>query len=119
MNQSLVIQAHEEVSKRYFNELKQELGNIIDTKADTLDRVIEALAEKSTPFDRQTLVEQLAKDTSVTRDEVERVIDGLYQSGVFERLRENTSRYRCGRLFKQALRMKYNRETQDFEAPGT
>lgn len=112
----VVLDAHESASSAFLKEVKQELYNLVDFGSDNqqnsrlVDTIIDALDGKQTPFKLDDLVKLLAAQvTDVGAGKLRDALRSMQELGLFESRPGYPGELRAGRLYKQALRMKYVR----------
>lgn len=116
VHQALVLAAHDASSRRFLDEVKQELSVLLSLAkrpADNEQRVSQMLAAfdgLTTPFMLEECLKKLKSrvqkvDASSLRDSLHR----MKEVGMFEDRPGYSGWWRAGRLFKSALRMKYVR----------
>lgn len=117
VSHSVILEAFAKATAEFINEIKQELYFALDMNKDVnenrvlVDDLINSLAGLQTPFLLDECVDKLqAKLATATGDRTLR--DALRQMkdmGIFETHPVDPNKWRAGRLFKEALRMKYVR----------
>jgi hypothetical protein len=117
--QPLIIAAHDYASKEYLTQVAAELKNLLrlsDQPSENqvrVERLIEAFAGLTTPFELEPCVTQVYNTlTNMFNIEKERVRDAMQQMkrvGIFEDRPGYPAWWRAGRLFKNSLGMKYVR----------
>lgn len=112
INPSLVNFAHQAAAVAYLQQVRQELAFMIqlpDTPSSSgVQKLLDELAGQSSPFLRTDLIDHLANKTQFNRNSVEKAMEQMRSIGIFEQV-SDSSKWRVGRLFKTALRMKYTR----------
>ena len=117
--QSLIILAHDYASKEYLKTVAAELSNLLQLADQPhenqarVDNLIEAFSGLSTPFELDRCVEDASAKLRTSFDIDHRAVrDALQQMkriGIFEDRPGYAGWWRAGRLFKNALGMKYVR----------
>ncbi len=99
--------AYNDASKKFLEEVLQELRYMVSISEEQLARVIRALDGKSTPFEKEDLIGSIQRTTKLKKTEVEDVFRNMKDVGIFE---EHPTKpgWRVGRLFKPSLGMKYS-----------
>lgn len=119
LTSTIVLQAYDEASGTFINEVRQELYTLLafDEKSDlnkqAVDLFIENFSGQKTPFVPGELISTLANSTKI---ETEKVRDALHQMkamGIFENSPGSKAVWRTGRLYKSGLNMKYVRNGLD------
>lgn len=115
----VVLDAHENASSAFLNEVKQELYNLVDFSPDVqqnnriVDSLLDALDGKQTPFKLDDLVKQISAQltdiTDIGSGKLREALKSMQELGLFENRSGYPGEWRAGRLYKQALRMKYVR----------
>lgn len=116
---SAVIQhAFDSATGAFIDEIKQELyfalnlAEEMGTNRSLVDDLIVALAGLQTPFVLEECIEKLVARLTVANASEHKLRDALRQMkemGIFETHPSDPGKWRAGRLFKEALRMKYVR----------
>lgn len=116
VHQTLVLAAHEEASRRFLDEVKQELSVLLylaKRPADNEQRVSQLLAAfdgLTTPFQLEECLKKLqARLTKIEAANLREALHRMKEVGMFEDRPGYSGWWRAGRLFKSALRMKYVR----------
>ncbi len=116
VSQSLVLAAHEAASRKFLEEVKQELSVLLDLSkksAENEQRVSELLAAfdgLSTPFELDDCLKKLSdRVPKVKAPNLREALHRMKEVGMFEDRPGFSGWWRAGRLFKSALRMKYVR----------
>lgn len=116
--QDLIIAAHDYASGEYLRQVATELRNLISLSADDNNRSIDVLLasfrELTTPFEVVPLLQTVhgklqGDDVLVPRDRLKSALDQMKRVGIFEDRPGWPGWWRAGRLFKNALGMKYLR----------
>jgi hypothetical protein len=116
VSQSLVLVAHEAASRKFLDEVKQELSVLLSLARQTAEneqRVSELLAAfdgLSTPFKLDDRLKELAERVpKANASDLREALYRMKEVGMFEDRPGFSGWWRAGRLFKSALRMKYVR----------
>lgn len=116
IHQALVLAAHDAASRRFLDEVKQELTVLLDLATSPTEneqqvtQLLAAFDGLSTPFQLDECVKKLSE--LLGRVESSRIREALHRMkeiGMFEDRPGYAGWWRAGRLFKSALRMKYVR----------
>jgi MinD-like ATPase involved in chromosome partitioning or flagellar assembly len=117
IHQGLVLSAHEAASRKFLDEVKQELTVLLylaKRSADNEQRVSELLTAFDglpTPFVVDECLKKLRpKVSKVSPDHLREALNRMKEVGMFEQRPGYSGSWRAGRLFKSALRMKYVRK---------
>jgi hypothetical protein len=112
----VVLDAHENASLHFLNEVKQELYNLIDFGTESnenkrhVDSLLAALDGKQTPFKLDEMVNSVAVQLDgISSNKIRDALKAMQEFGIFELRPGYPGEWRAGRLYKQALRMKYVR----------
>jgi hypothetical protein len=117
VSHTLIVDSFTEATDEFISEIKQELyfaldlNNDVDVNRSLVDELMSALSGLQTPFSLDECVDKLF--LKVGKGTPERVLrEALRQMkdmGIFEAHPVDPSKWRAGRLFKEALKMKYVR----------
>lgn len=112
----VVLDAHENASLAFLKEVKQELYNLVDFSSDVqqnnriVDSLLDALDGKQTPFKLDDLVKLISTQLAdIGLAKLREALKSMQELGLFENRPGYPGEWRAGRLYKQALRMKYVR----------
>lgn len=114
----VILDAFEHATQEFIDEIKQELYFALNLSTDQesnqllVDEFIVSLAGMQTPFVLDECIEKLQAKLGSKIREAKAVRDALRQMkdmGIFEIHPSDARKWRVGRLFKEALRMKYVR----------
>lgn len=117
VNQALIFEAYESAAKEFINDAQQELIHAI-TLDDDLDEnsrkiriLIDALKAKATPFRLEDLAHKVSSEvgSDISEDSVKKALRTMKEMGFFEQTAKDATRWRAGRVYKSALKMKYVR----------
>lgn len=115
INQALVLLAHEAASRKFLDEVKQELSVLLELAkrpADNERKVGELLAAfdgLTTPFELDECLKKIKVKTGIELSSLRISLHRMKEVGMFEERPGYSGWWRAGRLFKSALRMKYVR----------
>lgn len=113
---NVVLEAYDEASADFLNEVKTELYSFLEFDADdsanraSVDQFISAFIGLSTPFSLDDLVSELKGRTSFSPEVIRSALRSMKEIGVFEDRPGYPGEWRTGRLYKSSLRMKYVRK---------
>ncbi|MCU1326108.1 MAG: hypothetical protein JWN34_1478 [Bryobacterales bacterium] len=117
--QPLIIAAHDYASKEYLNQVAAELANLVQLSSnpkenqDRVESLIISFGGLQTPFEVESCVEavnaSLKPQFTIGRERVREALQLMKQVGIFEDRPGIPGWWRAGRLFKNALGMKYVR----------
>jgi len=117
--QPLIIAAHDYASKEYLTQVAAELKNLLRLSDQPIDnqvrveRLIEAFGGLATPFQLEVCLPQvhskLSNSFPIDREKVRDAMQQMKRVGIFEDRPGYPGWWRAGRLFKNALGMKYVR----------
>lgn len=112
INPSLMNFAHQAAAVAYLQQVRQELAFMIQlpnsASSNGVQKLLDELAGQSSPFLPADLIAHLVSKTQFNRPDVEKAMEQMRSIGMFEQV-SDSSKWRVGRLFKTALRMKYLR----------
>ncbi|KAB0663972.1 ParA family protein [Oryzomonas japonica] len=118
ISHSVILAAFENATKGFIDEIKQELYFALNLTDDSdsnqllVDELILSLAGMQTPFVLDDCIDKLQTKLGTAGVTVKALRDALRQMkdmGMFEIHPSDARKWRVGRLFKEALRMKYVR----------
>jgi hypothetical protein len=118
ISHSIILMAFEKATAGFIDEIKQELhfalnlSNDQDSNQRLVDELILSLAGMQTPFVLDDCIDKLQTKLGVAGATSKSLRDALRQMkdmGIFEIHPSDPRKWRAGRLFKEALRMKYVR----------
>jgi Mrp family chromosome partitioning ATPase len=118
ISHTVILEAFEYATKEFISEIKQELYfalNLASTQEENIklvDELILSLQGMQTPFSLDECIDKLQEKTSSKELEIKSLRDAMRQMkdmGIFEIHPIDALKWRVGRLFKEALRMKYVR----------
>jgi hypothetical protein len=117
--QPLIIAAHDYASKEYLTQVAAELKNLLRLSTNPSDnqvrveRLLEAFGGLATPFQLEQCLPQvhgkLSDSFEISREDVRDAMQQMKRVGIFEDRPGYPGWWRAGRLFKNALGMKYVR----------
>ncbi len=107
---SVVQYAHDEASKKFLNQVRQELEYLLPLQSDQIQKLLEEFSGKQTPFDVGKMIQTLTQRLVITEEEGRTTMESMKNLGIFEqRPGYENAEWRAGRLFKAALKMKLRR----------
>lgn len=110
ISSALVQFAHDQASKQFLEEVKQEMNFLLDLPAETIEKILDGFSGQQTPFNLESMISSLEHRSGLSQEGVKRVMERLMSLGIFElRPRSDSREWRVGRLFKAALKMKLRR----------
>ncbi|MCX6849070.1 MAG: hypothetical protein NTY98_09135 [Verrucomicrobia bacterium] len=110
ISSALVQHAHDQASKQFLEEVRQEMNFLLDLPAGKIEQLLAGFSGQQTPFNIDSMVNRLQGYLGLSEDEVKKVMERLMSLGIFElRPRSDSEEWRVGRLFKAALKMKLRR----------
>jgi Mrp family chromosome partitioning ATPase len=116
IHQSLILAAHEAASRRFLDEVKQELSVLLElakSQPENEQRVTQLIAAfdgLKTPFVLEDCLKELKNRIgNVQLAKLREALLRMKEVGMFEDRPGHPGSWRAGRLFKSALRMKYVR----------
>jgi Mrp family chromosome partitioning ATPase len=118
VSHSIIVEAFTKATDEFIDEIKQELYFALDLNPDNhrntllVDDLIASLGGLQTPFSLDQCIEKLQVKLGLSAVNDRALRDALRQMkdmGIFETHPLDPSKWRAGRLFKEALRMKYVR----------
>jgi MinD-like ATPase involved in chromosome partitioning or flagellar assembly len=115
IHQQRIFRSHEQAANNYLQGLKQELAYLVNLSTDlaenqtNIDRLLNSLDGRQTPFRVDALVPDLAQVTGLPAEAVRSALEKMKDVGMFESRPDYPGEWRVGRLFKSSLRMKYVR----------
>ena len=119
VGQQLIVQAHDYASEQYLKQVTAELKNLVTLAEDPtensvrVDALLPLFRGLPTPFVvttcLDTVCQKLSNDFQIERDRVKSALDQMKRVGIFEERPGWNGYWRAGRLFKNALGMKYVR----------
>jgi hypothetical protein len=102
-----IVQAHENASQEFLDEVSQELANAAGFDAPMLRRVFEQLNGKKTPFDVDDTIASVAESAEFDPKQIRELFNVMRHLGIFEEYPKRPNQWRPGRLFKTALGMRF------------
>jgi hypothetical protein len=118
VSHTIIVDSFAEATDEFIREIKQELYFALDLNNDSdvnrrlVDELISALSGLQTPFSFEDCVEKLAMrlGDQVSNDRgLRNALRQMRDMGIFEAHPVDPTKWRAGRLFKEALKMKYVR----------
>jgi hypothetical protein len=116
IHQSLVLAAHEAASRKFLDEVTQELSVLLTLSErateneQRVSKLIQAFDGLKTPFVVEVCLKELrSRVANVKSADLREALQRMKELGMFEDRPGYPGSWRAGRLFKAALRMKYVR----------
>lgn len=115
--QGLILDAHDSASKKFLDEVKQELSVVLNLGKDKNENdqrvtdLLNAFDGLKTPFELDECIVALSSKIKITRPKLRDTLILMKEVGMFEERPAFPGWWRAGRLFKSALRMKYVRQS--------
>ena len=110
ISSALVQYAHDEASRKFLDQVRQELEHLLPLSHTQLEKLLATFAGQQTPFSISAMSIMLATRLSLPTEDVRAALESMKSLGIFElRPGYESSEWRAGRLFKAALRMKLRR----------
>lgn len=109
IDQDTIIQAHDEASRAFLRQVRQEMRYLVPLEESKLERLLGALRGEKTPFDPEELVGRLRVTLKEKKNAIYSTLEAMKGIGIFEEHPSLPGSWRVGRLFKSALGMRYNR----------
>jgi hypothetical protein len=107
---ALVQYAHDEASRKFLDQVRQELEHLLSLSQSQLQNLLASFSGQQTPFSVSEMVNLLTQRVRISEEEVRVAMESMKSLGIFEqRPGYESSEWRAGRLFKAALRMKLRR----------
>lgn len=107
---SLVQYAHDEASKKFLGQVRQELEHLLTLQSNQIQNLLGEFSGKQTPFDLSGMIQSLTNRLGISEEEVRAAMENMKSLGIFEqRPGYEHAEWRAGRLFKAALKMKLRR----------
>ncbi|HDX8442684.1 MinD/ParA family ATP-binding protein [Aeromonas hydrophila] len=114
---SLIMDAYEKAAAGFLNDVKQELVFAIELNDDyhenvlNIDKFIQSFSSHITPFLFNDTVDKLMDvfNNDISESKVIDALNRMKAMGIFEPTAKDASKWRAGRVYKSALRMKYLR----------
>jgi hypothetical protein len=118
VDEELVFLSHIQATENYFKQVQEELNNMVsfdkefNANRKKLELFLNALSGESTPFEIVKLIDtiyQKTKQDKINKKDIESTLNSMKSLGIFEVWPKNPGHWRVGKLFKQALNMKFRR----------
>ena len=122
VSHSIILAAFDKATQGFIDEIKQELHFALNLASDQnanqslVDELIISLAGMQTPFILDDCIDKLEiklQSSGVTSKLLRDALRQMKDMGIFEIHPSDPRKWRAGRLFKEALRMKYVRATNE------
>lgn len=109
IDQNTIMRAHDKASKAFLEQVRQELRYLVPLDENGLNRLLNALSGKRTPFVPKDLGTQLRVTLKAGKTKIDNTLEAMKEIGIFEEHPSLRGHWRVGRLFKSALGMIYKR----------
>lgn len=109
IRQDIILRAHDTASEAFLTQVRQELRFLTPLSDRDLDRLLNALKGRATPFVARALRREIRNSLKLSLPAIEAAFDAMKEIGMFEQHPKLPDQWRVGRLFKSALKMKYSR----------
>ncbi|QXH46032.1 AAA family ATPase [Pseudomonas xanthosomatis] len=117
VEQSSIFESYDTAATNFINDAKQELAHAIALDIDLSENlrkvnlILDALKGKPTPFTLDTLTQKIHSDIggSIKEDAIKEALRTMKDMGFFEQTPKDVSKWRAGRVYKSALKMKFVR----------
>lgn len=120
LSQDIVWSSYQSASKKFFENVQQELFWMIELTKSTNENVVRDFLKNfnglSTPFKKKELSNELHKKMNnqvLNKETINTTLDIMLDFGIFEKMPTDQSRWRVGRLFKESLGMKFSRKEKE------
>ncbi|WP_144935030.1 tyrosine-protein kinase family protein [Pseudomonas alabamensis] len=117
IEQSAIFESYDNAAKEFINDAKQELQHAITLDVDPeknrikVNNLLDSLKGKATPFSLDLLTQKINSEIGEILNEelVKGALRTMKEMGFFEQTAKDTSKWRAGRVYKSALKMKFVR----------
>lgn len=117
IEQSSIFESYDTAANNFINDAKQELAHAITLDEDLTENLrkvnllLDALKGKATPFTLDSLTQKIHSDidSSITEESIKSALRTMKDMGFFEQTPKDVSKWRAGRVYKSALKMKFVR----------
>lgn len=117
IDQSSIFESYDTAATNFINDAKQELAHAITLNADLAENLrqvnllLDALKGKATPFSLDSLAQKICADigASISEESIKNALRTMKDMGFFEQTPKDVSKWRAGRVYKSALKMKFVR----------
>lgn len=117
IDQTAIFESYDKAAKNFINEARQELSHAIllnDDQQENLRQItklLDALQGQTTPFSLDLLIKNLHAEIgkSVPEEHIRTALLTMKEMGIFESTPKTPTKWRAGRVYKSALRMKFVR----------
>ncbi|MFL1528901.1 tyrosine-protein kinase family protein [Pseudomonas sp. O230] len=117
IEQSSIFESYDTAATNFINDAKQELAHAITLDPELSENLrqvnllLDALKGKATPFTLDSLAQKICKDigSSITEESIKGALRTMKDMGFFEQTPKDVSKWRAGRVYKSALKMKFVR----------
>ncbi len=107
---AVVQYAHDQASKQFLEQVRQELKYLLTLQPDQIGKLLGEFSGKQTPFDVSEMIKALTVRLQIPEEQVRTAMENMKNLGIFEqRPGYEDAEWRAGRLFKAALKMKLRR----------
>ncbi|WP_339541708.1 AAA family ATPase [Pseudomonas sp. JAI120] len=115
--QSSIFESYDTAATNFINDAKQELAHAITLDPELSENLrqvnllLDALKGKATPFTLDSLAQKICSDigSSITEEAIKSALRTMKDMGFFEQTPKDVSKWRAGRVYKSALKMKFVR----------
>ncbi|WP_460416780.1 AAA family ATPase [Pseudomonas sp. microsymbiont 2] len=117
IEQSAIFESYDNAAKEFINDARQELAHAITLDSDPdqnrtkVNLLLESLKGKATPFSLELLTQKIHTEIgeTITEESIKSALRTMKEMGFFEQTAKDTSKWRAGRVYKSALKMKFVR----------
>ncbi|MNQ78655.1 hypothetical protein D3C85_935760 [compost metagenome] len=117
IEQSSIFESYDTAATNFINDAKQELAHAITLDPELSENhrqvnlLLDALKGKATPFTLDSLAQKICSDigSSITEESIKSALRIMKDMGFFEQTPKDVSKWRAGRVYKSALKMKFVR----------
>ncbi|WP_342247904.1 AAA family ATPase [Pseudomonas sp. OTU2001] len=117
IDQASIFESYDNAAKEFINDAKQELQHAItldidpDQNRTKVNVLLESLKGKATPFSLDLLTQKIHSEIgeSFSEELIRGALRTMKEMGFFEQTAKDTSKWRAGRVYKSALKMKFVR----------
>lgn len=117
IDQSSIFESYDTAATNFINDAQQELAHAITLDADLAENsrqvnlLLDALKGKATPFTLDSLAQKICADigASISEESIKNALRTMKDMGFFEQTPKDVSKWRAGRVYKSALKMKFVR----------
>ncbi len=117
IEQSSIFESYDTAANNFINDAKQELAHAITLDPELTENLrkvnllLDALKGKATPFTLDSLAQKIHSDiaSSISEEAIKGALRTMKDMGFFEQTPKDVSKWRAGRVYKSALKMKFVR----------